>query len=136
MIRRLIPLAVSVALALGLAGCSSADVTGEPEDVEEFVHVVADGSGCTRDGGSIVFHVRLDNTGRDERTVSITPRVRDSGGDTIGNALNGFELSIGGNDEADGDAVIEDAPDDADACFVQIDGGDDIRIDADLGDAG
>ena len=109
---------------------SSEDVTGEPENIEELIHVDAGGSSCTLDTGSdeVAFHIRLRNTGEDERTVTITPRLRDAAGDERGDSLDGFKITVPGDGEAEGDGLLERAPEDLAACFVQIDSGDDIRI--------
>jgi len=63
----------SAALALSLlAGCSSEDVTGEPEDIGELVHVVAAGSDCVHDAGAdrVTFRVHLADG---ELTVDAAP---------------------------------------------------------------
>ena len=128
--RRRWALAALAAVACITGACSSEDVTGEPEHIEDLIHVDAGGSSCTLDAGSdeVAFHVRVRNTGGDERTVSITPRLRDASGDERGDSLDAFKVTVPGHGEADGDGLLERAPDDLAACLVQIDSGDDIRI--------
>ena len=120
-----------LAAGVCLAGaCSSEDVTGEPEDIGTLVHVDAGGSSCVLDpgAGEVAFHVLLRNTGEDERTVTVTPRLRDASGDERGDSLDSFKVTVPGDGQADGDGLLERAPDDLAACFVQIDSGEDIRI--------
>ena len=123
-------LAALAGVACLTVACSSEDVTGEPEDIGDLVHVMADGSSCSPDAGAdeVAFHVRLRNTGEDERTVAVTPRLRDASGDERGDTLDAFEVTVPGYGEAEGDGLLEGAPDDLAGCFVQIDSGDDIRI--------
>lgn len=128
---RVAVLVALLAVAAVMAGCSSEDVTGEPEDIGALVHV-ASGSECSQEsaGGEVTFHVRLENTGGDERTVTVIPRLRGRDGTESGDPLEGFEVTVGGNATADGEGVIDNPPDDLESCFVQIDGGDDIPVDA------
>ncbi len=122
-------------LAVALGGCSSEDVTGEPQDIGTLVHV-ASGSECAREspGDEVTFHVRLENTGEDERTVMVIPRLRGRDGGESGDPLEGFEVTVGGNATAEGEGVIDNPPDDLESCFVQIDAGEDIPIAARLAD--
>jgi hypothetical protein len=132
----LIALVVAL-LGVVLVGCSSEDVTGEPEDIGTLVHV-ASGSECTQEagGGEVTFRVRLENTGGDERTVTVIPRLRGGDGTESGDPLEGFEVTVGGGATAEGQGVIDNPPDDLESCFVQIDGGDDIPIETNLAGGG
>jgi hypothetical protein len=135
-LRRAAGLAILAALVVvALGGCSSEDVTGEPQDIGALVHV-APGSECAQEsaGDEVTFRVRLDNTGEDERTVMVIPRLRGRDGSERGDPLEGFEVTVDGNGAAEGEGVIDNPPDDLESCFVQIDGGDDIPIAARLAD--
>lgn len=126
--------AVLCAGVVVLAGCSAGNITGEPEDIGTLIHVDTERSNCTLGSGgdSITFHVTLKNTGGDDRTVSVTPRLRSDSGEEVGSTLDGFELTVAGDSEAERDAIMERVPDHVTSCFVQIDSGDDIQVTADL----
>ena len=114
------------ALAL-LVGCSSSDVTGEPEDIAALVRVVASGSHCIADGGDTILHVTLENAGEDERTVNVSPVLRDDDGTTTASPLESVDVTVSGGDEASADATVE-APPDLAGCAVSLDGGDPVEI--------
>lgn len=100
---RAVALLASVVCACGpLAGCSSAGVTGEPEEIETLVEVVPGGSRCVHDseGDSARFEVRLRNTGEEERTVTVTPVRRFADGDDVGSSLDGFRVTVPGEARA------------------------------------
>ena len=121
--------AIACACAV-LAGCSSDDVTGEPEEIETLVEVVPEDSRCVhdRDGDEARFEVRLRNTGEDERTVTVTPVRRFADGDDVGSSLDGFKVTVPGNDEGEGDITVE-VSDDLAACLVRIDSGEATEVD-------
>jgi hypothetical protein len=121
------PAAGLAALAL-LAGCSSSDITGEPEDIGTLVQVVASGSHCIADGGDAILHVTLENTGEDERTVNVSPVLRDDDGTTTASPLEAVEVTVSGGDEASADATVDAPPDDLAGCAVSLDGGDPVEI--------
>lgn len=125
-----------MAIAALAAGCSSDDVTGEPEDIGTLVEVVPEGSRCIHDPetGEARFEVRLRNTGGEERTVAVTPVRRFGDGDEVGTSLEAFEVTVPGDGEEDGDIVLDDLPDDLEACFVRLDDGDEIELDLEEGD--
>ena len=112
-----------------LAGCSSDDVTGEPEEIETLVEVVPEDSRCVhdRDEGAARFEVRLRNTGEDERTVTVTPVRRFADGDDVGSSLDGFKVTVPGNGEGEGDITVE-VSDDLSACLVRIDSGEATEV--------
>jgi hypothetical protein len=111
------------------AGCSSDDVTGEPEEIETLIEVVPEDSRCVhdRDGDEARFEVRLRNTGEDERTVTVTPVRRFADGDDVGSSLDGFKVTVPGNGEAEGDITVE-VSDDLSACLVRIDSGEATEV--------
>jgi hypothetical protein len=115
------------ALAL-LAGCSSNDVTGEPEDIGTLVRVVASRSHCMADGGDAILHVTLENTGDDERTVNVSPVLRDDDGTATASPLESVDVTVSGGDEASAEATVDTPPDHLDGCAVSLDGGDPVEI--------
>jgi hypothetical protein len=119
------------------AGCSSEDVTGEPEDIETLVQVVPEGSRCVhdREADDARFEVNLRNTGEDERTVTVTPVRRFSDGDQVGSSIEGFKVTVPGNGEARGGILVDDVSDGLTACLIRLDGGDAIEVDLQEGDA-
>jgi hypothetical protein len=127
-----------LALACGAVACSAEDVTGAPEHIGTLVHVVAAGSSCSRSSpdGDVTVHVRLSNADDDQHTVSITPRLRAADGDETGTSLEGFEVTVPGHGTAEGEGVVDHAPGDLARCFVEIDGGDEIPVRADLATGG
>ena len=130
-------IAVTACTASLSAGCGSEDVTGEPEDIETLVQVVPEGSRCIHDRESddARFEVNLRNTGEDERTVTVTPVRRFSGGDEVGSSIEGFEVTVPGNGEEAGAILVDDVADDLTACLVRLDGGEPIEVDMQEGDA-
>lgn len=128
---RAVALLASVACACGpLAGCSSDDVTGEPEEIETLVEVVPGGSRCVHDseGDSARFEVRLRNTGEEERTVTVTPVRRFADGDDVGSSLDGFRVTVPGDGEGEGDITV-DVSDALEACLVRLDSGEATEVD-------
>ena len=121
---------------LAVGGLRLEDVTGEPEDIETLVQVVPEGSRCIHDRESddARFEVNLRNTG-DERTVTVTPVRRFSGGDEVGASIEGFEVTVPGNGEEAGAILVDDVADDLTACLVRLDGGEPIEVDMQEGDA-
>jgi len=131
--RRSAPAALLAAAALTgaiVAGCSSEDVTGEPEDIGTLVEVVPEGSRCVhdRDDDAAHFEVRLRNTGEDERTVTVTPVRRFADGDEVSTPLDEFKMAVPGHGEDDDDVIVDNVSDDLVACFVRLDGGDPIEV--------
>lgn len=125
--------AAIAAIACGcalVAGCSSDDVTGEPEDIGTLIEVVPEGSRCVHDrgGDEARFEVRLRNTGEDERMVTVTPVRRFADEDDIGSTLDGFPVTVPGGGEGEGDITVN-VPDDLTACLVRIDSGEAIEVD-------
>lgn len=122
-------IAATACACAALVGCSSDDVTGEPEDIETLIEVVPEGSRCVydRDDGTARFEVRLRNTGEDERTVTVTPVRRFDDDDDVGSSLDGFKVTVPGNDEGEGDITV-DVSDDLSACLVRIDSGEATEI--------
>ena len=121
------PAAGLAALAL-LAGCSSSDVTGEPEEIRTLVKVVASGSHCIAHGGDVILHVTLENTGDDERTVNLSPVLQDDDGTTTASPLESVDVTVSGGDEASADATVDTPPDHLAGCAVSLDGGDPVEI--------
>ena len=131
--RRRPALRVAAALAcVGalLTGCSSEDITGEPEDIETLIHVVPEGSRCVhdRDADTARFDVRLRNTGEDERIVTVTP-VRRFADRDVDTSLDGFEVTVPGDGEASGGTLVDGVSDDLKDCLVRLDGGPPIQVD-------
>ncbi len=122
--------AAACALAVLATACSSEDVTGEPEEIEELVRVVAEGSECVEDSeaGDLIARVRLENRGEDERTVRVIVETADAGGTTTRFPLDSVEVTVPGGGGADGEAFIVPAPDDVAGCGVRIDGGEVVPI--------
>jgi archaellum component FlaG (FlaF/FlaG flagellin family) len=113
----------AVLVLAALAGCSSEDVTGEPEDIGTLVQVLGDGSECVDDpeAGEVTFRFHLANSGGDERTVTVTPVMVAVGGERVGSALESLKITVPGNGEADGELTVDAAPDDLEGCSVRID---------------
>jgi hypothetical protein len=131
--RRRPALRVAAALAcVGalLTGCSSEDITGEPEDIEALIRVVPEGSRCVhdRDADTARFDVRLRNTGEDERIVTVTP-VRRFADRDVGTSLDGFEVTVPGDGEDGGGTLLDGVSDDLMDCLVRLDGGPPIQVD-------
>ena len=94
------------------------------------MQVVPEGSRCIHDRESddARFEVSLRNTGEDERTVTVTPVRRFSGGDEVGSSIEGFEVTVPGNGEEAGAILVNDVADDLTACLVRLDGGEPIEV--------
>ena len=91
-------LAAALALVCLAAGCSSEDVTGEPEEIQALVEVVGRESECVHDPGAeeVAVRVRLRNTGEDDRTVRVTPVLGEGGGDETEFSLDSTEVTVPG----------------------------------------
>jgi hypothetical protein len=136
---RLVAACALLAASVGAtAACSAEDVTGAPEDIGSIVRVDSAASRCSQDsdGGDVTFTVRLRNTGGDDHTVTITPRLRASDGEEIGDVLDGFKVTVAGHGETDGQGIVDHPPAHVESCFVQVDGGDDIPVTGDLPSGG
>ena len=57
---------------------------------------MASGSHCIADGGDAILHVTLENTGEDERTVNVSPVLRDDDGTTTESPLEAVEVTVSG----------------------------------------
>ena len=123
-------LAAALALVCLAAGCSSEDVTGEPEEIQALVEVVGRESECVHDPGAeeVAVRVRLRNTGEDDRTVRVTPVLGEGGGDETEFSLDSTEVTVPGRGEEEGRLVLDPVPDDLAGCSVRIDGGDPVPI--------
>ena len=111
-----------------LAGCSPSDITGEPEDIETLVQVVASGSHCIADGGDAILHVTLENTGEDERTVNVNPALRDDDGTTTESPLEAVEVTVSGATRRPPTRRLTPLADHLAGCAVSLDGGDPVEI--------
>lgn len=115
---------------LGASGCSSEDVTGEPEEIQDLVEVVAAESECIHDEGAdqVSARVTIRNDGADERTVRLTPVLRSESGDASEATLSGADVAVAGGEEAETTMIVDGAPDDLAECAVAIDGGDPVEL--------
>ncbi len=123
-------LAAAVAIVCLAAGCSSEDVTGEPERIQTLVEVVGAESDCVRDpeADEVTVRVLLRNTGEDDRTVRVTPVLGEGDGDETESSLQSTEVTVPGHGEEEGRLLVDSAPDDIAECSVRIDGGDPVPI--------
>lgn len=123
--------ALAAAAVLGaVAGCSSEDVTGEPEDIRALVEVVGASSECVHDpdADEVGLRLLLRNSGEDDRTVRVTPVLSEADGDATERSLDSAGVAVPGDGEEEARLVLDAAPDDLSGCAVRVDGGDPMPV--------
>jgi hypothetical protein len=121
---------VAAAVLGAAAGCSSEDVTGEPEDIRTLVEVVGDASECVHDpdADEVGLRLLLRNSGEDDRTVRVTPVLAEADGDETERSLESAGVAVPGDGQAEARLVLDAAPDDLSGCAVRVDGGDPVPV--------
>jgi hypothetical protein len=122
---------LAAAAVLGaVAGCSSEDVTGEPEDIRTLVEVVRESSECAHDPDTdeVALRVLVRNDGEDDRTVRLTPMLSEADGDETERSLDSAGVAVPGDGREEARLVLDSAPDDLSGCAVRLDGGEPVPV--------